>query len=133
MEDSIEFKTVRRCTVALETALKGLDRNLVDFLYQNGFITEDVCDQVLNRVTLLSNADKAQELIKGIKNQVKQDKRNYFVLVGGLTQGGVLYKPILKVLDEEYQRQLVKQQTSECVYCMCRYVHVLIWQCVYMC
>ena len=112
MEDSVEFKTVRRCTVALETALKGLDRNMVDFLYQNGFITDDVCDQVLNRVTLLSAADKAHELVKGIKNRVKQDKGSYFVLVGGLTQGGVPYQPIVTTLAEEYQRQLVEQAIS---------------------
>ena len=112
MEDSVEFKTVRRCTVALETALKGLDRNMVDFLYQNSFTTDDVCDQVLNRVTILSAADKAHELVKGIKNRVKQDKGSYFVLVGGLTQGGVLYQPIVTTLTEEYQRQLVEQATS---------------------
>ena len=112
MEDSVEFKTVRRCTVALETALKGLDRNMVDFLYQNDFITDDVCDQVLNRVTLLSAADKAHELVKGIKNRVNQDKRSYFVLVGGLTQGGVLYQPIVTTLAEGYQRQLVEQTTT---------------------
>ena len=113
MEDSVEFKTVRRCTVALETALKGLDRNMVDFLYQNGFITDYVCDQVLSRKILLSDADKAHELVKGIRNRVKKDKRSYSVLVGGLTQGGVLYQPILTTLAEEYQRQ--QQQTGECV------------------
>ena len=104
---------MKECTVALETALKGLDRNMVDFLVQKGFITDDVCDQVLNRVTLLSAADKAYELVKWIKNRVKQDKGSYFVLVGGLTQGGVLYQPIVTTLAEEYQKQL---QTGECVY-----------------
>ena len=110
MEESVEFKTVRRCTAALETALKGLDRNMVDFLYQNDFITDDVYDQVLNRVSLLSPADKAQELVKGIQNRVKQDKESYFVFVGGLTQGCVLYQPIVTTLAEEYQ---IQQQTSE--------------------
>ena len=109
----------------LETALKGLDRNMVDFLYQNGFITDDVCDQVLNPVTSLSDVDKAYELVKAIKNRVKQDKESYLVLVDCLTQGGVLYQPVVKILAEEYQRQLVEQesgsisnkqqQTSECV------------------
>ena len=138
MEDSIEFKTVRRCTIALETALKGLDRNMVDFLYQNGFITDDVCDQVLSRVTLLSVADKAHELVKGIRNRVKQDKWSYFVLVSGLTQGGVLYQPIVTTLAEQYQRQ--QEQTGEsvpfmCVMCLPVHVrtYVLTWQCVYMC
>ena len=115
MEDSVEFKTVKKCTVWLETALEGLDRDMVDFLYQKGFITDDVCDQVLSRVTLLSAADKARELVKWIKNRVKQDKGSYSVLVDGLTQGGVLNQPIVTILAEEYQRQ---QQTGEFVY-MC--------------
>ena len=139
MEDSVEFKAVRRCRVALETALKGLDRNMVNFLDQNGFITDGVCDQVLNPVTFLSAADKAHELVKGIKNRVKQDKGSYFVLVGGLIQGGVLYQPIVTTLTEEYQRQLVEQatfrrtvprisvaqeeQTRKCV-CVCVYEYM---------
>ena len=104
---------MKRCKKWLEIALKGLDRNMVDFLYQNGFITDDVCDQVLNRVTLLSAADKAHELVKGIKNRVDLDKKSYFVLIDGLTQGGVLYQPVVNILTEEYQRQ---QQTGESVY-----------------
>ena len=131
MEDSVEFKTVRRCTVALETALKGLDRKMVDFLNQNGFITDDVCDQVLNRVTLLSAADKAHELVKGIKNRVKLDKGSYFVLVGGLTQGGVLYQPILNILAEEYQRQLGEQATSSST--VPRISSMQSRKCVYVC
>ena len=109
----MEFKTVKKCTVALETALKGLDRNMVDFLYQKGFITDDVCDQVLNGVSLLSPADKAHELVKGIKNRVKQDKGRYFVLVGGLTQGGVLYQSIVNILAVEYQKQTVKSTSPQ--------------------
>ena len=116
MEDSVEFKTVKKCTVPMETALKGLDRNMVDFLYQNVFITDDVCDQVLSAKSSLSVADKVYELVKGIKNRVKQDKGSYFVLVGGLTQGGVLYKPIVNTLTEEYQKQLMEQADSTCVY-----------------
>ena len=122
MEDSVEFKTVKRCTVALETALKGLDRNMVDFLYQNGFITDDVCDQVLSTKTLLSPADKAYELVKGIRNRVIQDKGSYSVLVGGLTQGGVLYYPIVKKLAGTYQKQVEQESgatnniMSECMH-----------------
>ena len=123
MEDSVEFKTVSKCTVELETALKGLDRKMVDFLYRNGFITDDICDQVLNRVTLLSAADKAHELVKGIKNRVKQDKESYFVLVDGLTQGGVLYQPIVNILTEEPVPRISsmqQQQSRKCVYvCVC--------------
>ena len=105
MEDSAEFKTVKKCTVRLEAALKGMDRNMVDFLYQNGFITDDTSDQVLSAKSTLSVADKVYELVKGIKNRVKQDKESYLVLVNWLSQGGVLYQPIVNTLTEEYQRQ----------------------------
>ena len=134
MEDSIEFKTMKRCTKWMETALKGLDRNMVDFLYQNGFITEDDYEEVLNPVTIMRPIDKACNLVKGIKNRVKQDKRSYFVLVGGLIQGGALYQPIVNILSEEYQRQ---QQTGECM-CAPGSMHAdlavcVLTVCVYMC
>ena len=106
MEDSVEFRTVKMCTVPLKKALKGLDGNMVDVLYQHDFITDDVYDQVLNHVTLMSAADKAHELVKSIENRVKQDRRSYFMLVCSLTHGGVLYQPIFNKLTEEYQRQL---------------------------
>ena len=105
-EDSVEFRTVKTCTVPLKKALKGLDRNMVDILYHHGFITDDVYDQVLNHVTLLSAADKAHELIKSIGNRVKQDKGSYLMLVRSLTHGGILYQPIFNKFTEEYQKQL---------------------------
>ena len=113
-EDSVEFRTVKTCTVPLKKALKGLDRNIVDVLHQHGFITDDVYDQVLNHVTLLSAADKAHELVKNIENRVKQDRGSYFVLVRNLAHGGVLYQPIFNKLTEEYRKQLY----------MCTYMHV---------
>ena len=115
-EKSIEFKTVRKCSPSLETALKGLDRNMVDFLYQNGFITSDVCSTVLDPVTLLTPADKACKLVEGIKDRVDLDKESYKVLFGGLVQGGVLYQPIVNILTEEYQRQLMLQAPSTSVH-----------------
>ena len=62
---------------------------------------------------MLSPANKAHELVKGIKNRVEQDKGSYFVLVGGLTQGDVLYKPIVNTLAEEYQRQIVNSTSPQ--------------------
>ena len=105
-EDSVEFRTMQTCTVPLKKALKGLDRNMVDVLHQHGFITDDVYDQVLNHVTLLSAADKAHELVKSIENRVKQDRGSYFVFVRNLAHGGVLYQPIFNKLTEEYRKQL---------------------------
>ena len=89
---------------------------MVNFLYQNGFITGDVCSTVLDPVTLLTPADKARKLVEGIKDRVDLDKESYKVLFGGLIQGGVLYQPIVNILTEEYQRQLIQQAPSTSVH-----------------
>ena len=93
--DSPELRTLKACTPQLETALKGLDSGLVHFLNHNSFITDDVMDNVRNPVTMLNEADKAWELVRWIKNRVKQDPPSYHVLLGRLKQSGNLYKPIL--------------------------------------
>ena len=115
-EKSIEFKTVRKCAPSLETALKGLDRNMVYFLYQNGFITGEACSTVLDPVPYLTRSDKARILVEGIKDRVDLDKESYKVLFGGLVQGGVLYQPIVNIVTEEYQRQLIQQGPSTSVH-----------------
>ena len=128
MEDSVEFKTVRKCMVELEASLKELDRDMVDSLYNNLFITKDVHDQVLSAKNL-SKSEKAHELVKGIKNRVEQDKNSYFVLVGCLIKVGAMYQTIINTLAVEYHRQLKlvaqengTRQTSEYV-CVCMYLH----------
>ena len=100
--DSPELRTLQACTPQLETALKGLDSGLVHFLNHNNFIT---VDKVRNPVTMLTEADKAWELVKWIKNRVKQDPPSYHVLLGRLKQSGNLYKPIVNILEAEYARQ----------------------------
>ena len=93
------------CTPQLETALWGLDRELVHFLNQEHFINDDVEDKVLNPRSMLTEADNALELLKWIKNRVKQDPPSYHVLLGRLKQSGNLYKPIVKQVEAEYARQ----------------------------
>ena len=103
--DSPELRTLKACTPQLETALKGLDSGLVHFLNHNNFITDNVMDKVRNPVTMLTEDDKAWELVKWIKNKVKQDPPSYHVLLGRLKQSGSLYKSIVKILEAEYARQ----------------------------
>ena len=91
--------TVEHCTVPLETALSGLERELVHFLYQKSFISDSVRDKVLNPVSVLSEAEKAGEVVRWIKNRVKQDPRSYWVLVRKLQQGGNKYQPIIRILE----------------------------------
>ena len=103
--DSPDLRTLKACTPQLETALKGLDSGLVHFLNQEGFISDHVVDDVLNPQSMLTEADKAGELVKWIKNRVKKDPPSYHELLERLKQSDNLYKPIVKILEAEYARQ----------------------------
>lgn len=114
MAHQIELNTLEKCTSQLETALRGLERELVHFLKDECFILEDVRDDVLDARSMLDKADKAGELVKWIKNRVKQDPESYYTLVDRLKQGGKLYAPIVRKLEEEHRRQ--ETQGEGCSY-----------------
>lgn len=69
MSDSPELETVKNCTSHLETALKVLDRELVHFLRDEGFTSDDAHDDLLNPHSTLTEAERAGELVKWIKNK----------------------------------------------------------------
>ena len=66
-ESNKEFLTVVHCSCSLETALKD-DRDIVYYLQREGFITADMCDQVLNPRSLLIAAEKAGQLVAKIRD-----------------------------------------------------------------
>ena len=117
MGESIEFKTVKNCTLSLEKALKSLENKIVFFLNSNDFITDDVYSNVLNPNSSLTAANKTFQLIEGIKNLIDQDKSSYQVLIDGFTKGGIGYAPIVRILEEEYAKQ-ANMKSCECA-CMC--------------
>ena len=96
---SAEFMTVEHCTVPLETALSDLERELVHFLCQNDFISDDVRDKVLNPVSVLSKKEKTVEVVRWIKKKVMRDPESYHVLMRKLQQGGRRYQPIIIKLE----------------------------------
>ena len=102
MSDSPELEAVRKCTSHLETALKMLDRELVHFLRDEGFVTDNVHDDILTPRSMLTEAERAGELVKWIKNRVKQDPRSFHLLLQYFRQRGALYKPIVNELSAEY-------------------------------
>ena len=101
---SDEFMTVEHCTVSLETALSDLERDMVHFLCLNDFISDDVRDKVLNPVSVLSEGEKAGEVVKWIKKKVMQDPGSYHVLMRKLQQGGRRYQPIISKLEATRQQ-----------------------------
>ena len=101
---SAEFMTLEHCTVPLETALSDLERDLVHFLCLNGFISDDVRDKVLTPVSVLSEGEKAGEVVRWIKKKVMQDPGSYHVLMRKLQQGGRRYQPIINKLEATRQK-----------------------------
>lgn len=102
MSDSLELKTIKQCTSQLETALIGLDRKLVHFLNQEGFIQDSICERILNSQSSMDDTEKAGQLVKWIKNRVKQDHQSYHTLLNYFKEGGKHYKPIVNTLEGEF-------------------------------
>jgi hypothetical protein len=100
-----ELKTLEKCTPQLETAFKEVERDLVHFLLDECFISSDVHDEVLEPRTLLNKSEKAGKLVKSIKNRVKQDPSSYHTLIDELKRRGRRCDPIVKILEEEYNKQ----------------------------
>jgi hypothetical protein len=103
-----ELDTLEKCTPMLETALEDPERELVHYLTEKCFITNQVRDSVLDALSPLDASQKAGALVKGIKNRVKQDPESYHVLMKRFMEGGEQYRPIVTVLEKEYRRQEVQ-------------------------
>ncbi len=107
MPDSVELKTIKKCTSALETALREIDRDLVHFLNDEGFIRDEAHDTILNSSSR-SEASKAGELVTRIKTTVDLDPAKYHTLISWFKEKGASYQPIVNILEDEYRRQLGK-------------------------
>jgi len=101
MSESPELKAIKKCAPNLERALKGLDRDLVHFLNDEGFISDEVLNKVLNPVSVWSEDDKATELVKWIRNRVKQDPASFHTLLAWFKARGKYYEPIMMALEAE--------------------------------
>ena len=101
-----EYRTIVQCTTQLEVALRSCDGVIVHFLNQEGFITEEVHDEVLNP-RLLNDYQKATKLVTGVRNKVFLRAQSYHTFLNYLCRRGNHYGSIVKILDEEYNRQLL--------------------------
>ena len=116
MADSLELRTVKKCSPELVTALKGLDSKLVHFLREEGFITDGIHEKVTNVASLLSKAEKASELVGCIEDRIEQDSGSYHIFLDWLKKGpGKYYEPIVKKLEAEFNRMSsAAVQSSKC-------------------
>jgi hypothetical protein len=91
VRDSPELRTLKECTPQLETALRGLERGLVQFMDRKGFFIDGAAEKVLNPEILLTAEQKAGELVSWIKHRVEQDPPSYHVLLDRLKEDGKHY------------------------------------------
>ena len=103
MSDSEEYRTVVKCTKQLEIALQS-DRDIAHFLHQEGFVTEEVYDDVLNPRSTLTDHQKAGKLVTAIRNKVELSAQDYHTFVNHL-RNNKINKTIVMILDEEYNKQ----------------------------
>ena len=83
-------------------ALSNIDEGFIYFLNNEGFISNDNVNSIQNPVTILTAAQKAQELVKLIKDRVELCPESYGVLIAELRRR---CKSIVKLLGEEYAKQ----------------------------
>jgi hypothetical protein len=105
VRDSPELRTLKECTPELETALRGLERGLVQFLDGKGFFIDGAAERILNPVTLLPLDERVGELVTCIKHRVGQYPPSYHVLLDRLKEGGKYYEPIVGILEVEFTKQ----------------------------
>jgi hypothetical protein len=80
-----------------------LDKDLIHFQRDNGFITDEVHDEILNPQSMWTEAQKAREMAKWITKRVKLDPESFHTLLSHFKHSGVRYLPIAKTLEDEYK------------------------------
>lgn len=96
-----EFSTIVNCDRKLEIALKS-DREIAKFLLQQGFITQELYDDINDPRSNLTDAQKARMLVTAIRDRVELNPRNYHILVDYLCQNRIRYGDIIDILHGEY-------------------------------
>ena len=102
----MEAQTVVNCAKYLEVAFKGLDRDLVHYLHREGFISQEVYDEVLYPRSMLSLAQKAGQLVTGIRTKVSLSPLHYVKFLEHLCTKRLRFHfgGILGILEREYEK-----------------------------
>ena len=104
MAESKEYSTIINCDRKLTVAFKS-DRDIAQFLLQQGFITREDYSEVNNPKSNLTSSEKASKLVTAITDRVELNPRNYHKVVNHLHQNITRYGDIIEILDQEYHRK----------------------------
>lgn len=99
-----ELETLKKCDTHLISTLDGnIDRALVNFLAQQGFIKEDLRQEIIEPISSLNPKEKAGKLVEGIRNAVSLDSKKYHILISYFEGGGAYYEAIVEIMTKQFK------------------------------
>ncbi len=96
-----EYITIVACAEQLEIALRS-DRAITHYLFRERFISEELYDKVLNPRSMLTDIQKAGQMVREIRHKVKANGEWYHNLLRHFHKNDEKYADIIKILDKEY-------------------------------
>ena len=100
--ESIEYEVMLQCTDKLVISLKR-DTDICHRLLRKGLISENTHESATASRSVFNPSEKAQEVVKELRDKVQLNKENYHLLMGEL-RGRKYYNDIVQILDREYAK-----------------------------
>ena len=101
MAESKECATLVKHIKELEIALSS-DTDILHFLNKEGFIKDNVYDEVRDPKSTMSPAEKSYKVVNAIRNKVKLNPQSYHKLLHHFRQDRRSYGDIANILDNEF-------------------------------
>ncbi len=98
---TLEYSTLGKCASQLESAMTPDIKEIADYLFNTGFISDELFKEVTDSNSTYSSTNKAAKLVLEIMRKVKLYPSNFFKIVNYLRLKSN-YRTIVDVLDAEY-------------------------------
>ena len=100
--ESKEYQTIIKSMIKLSQYFKKDLRSFALFFIQNDFISQSDYDEVLNPKSVLTNDQKAEKLLLGLRNEVEMESAKYHQFTNQLRKNPK-YGNIVELLDKTFQ------------------------------
>ena len=98
---SLEYSTLGKCASQLESAMTSDIHGIAQYLFNTGFISDELFKEVTDSNSVYSSANKASKLVLHIMRKVKLYPKSFFKFINFLRLRSN-YHTIVDVLDAEY-------------------------------
>ena len=95
---SLEYTTLGKCVTQLESALRSDYDEFARYFFGEGFIAEELYEEVLDPKSPFSNAEKTTKLVLQLMRKVKLDPKSYYKFINHLRQDERRYRDIVDIL-----------------------------------